>query len=207
MKVKTRLSLYCSLIFGIVFAVISFLLHGLYYKNAEKAIFAGLKKNAFLVAWFYLEEDELSAEEFEKIRKQFEEIISDSSFQVFDADNNIVQGFQSLHISVSTLEKIRQIGRLSFSTDQFLCYGIFYEDNQGDFVIIAKEDRATLDDQINLLLWILIPLFFAGMIAIILLSRWVANIAYHPFSEAITEVNNISTNNLNVQIKSPQTKD
>ena len=207
LSIKTRLSLYCSLIFGIVFTVISFLLHGLYYKNAEKAIFTHLEKNAFLVAWFYLEEDELSAEEFDRIRKQFEEIVSDSSFLVYDADNNIVQGVQSLHVPVSTLEKIRQNGQLSFSIDRFLCHGIFYEDNQGDFVIIAKEDRATLDEQINLLLWILVPLFFAGMIAIILLSRWVANIAYRPFSEAITEVNNISTNNLNVQIKSPQTKD
>ncbi len=84
----------------------------------------------------------------------------------------------------------------------------FYEDNQGDFVIISKENKSVLETQINILFWILIPLFLAGgVLAIIILSRWVANIAYRPFSEAIREVKNISTKDLEVQIKSPQTKD
>ena len=207
MKVKTRLSLFCSLIFGVIFTIISILIYGLYYKNAEKAIYNDLEKTAHISALFYLEEDELSAKDFDKIRKQFEEIVSDSSYQVYNSQNEIIYGIQSLDIQVSTLEKIRNNNHLSFSTDHFLCYGIFYADNQGNFVIIAKENREILDGQVNLLLWILIPLFLIGVIAIIILSRWVANIAYRPFSEVMSQVNNISTNNLDVQIKSPQTKD
>lgn len=207
MKVKTRLSLYCSLIFGIVFAVVSFLIYSLFYKNTEKAIFSDLEKTAYISALFYLEEDELSAKEFYKIRMQFEEIVSDSSYQVYNSENRIVYGIQSFDVSVSILEKIRKNGHLSFSADHFLCYGIFYVDNQGDFVVIAKEDKAVLDGQMNILLWILIPLFIIALTAIVFLSRWVAIIAYSPFSEAISEVNNISTNNLDVQIKSPQTND
>lgn len=207
MKVKNRLSLYCSLIFGIVFAVISFLIYGLYYKNAERTIFVNLNKTANISALFYLEEDELSSKEFDKIRKQFEEVVSDYSYQVYDARNTVVYGIQSLNIPVSILEEIRHSNHLSFSIDHFLCYGIFYKDNQGDFVVIAKENKSILDEQVNLLFWILLPLFLIGVIAIIFLSRWVANIAYRPFSETIKEVNNISTNDLNVQIKSPCTKD
>lgn len=210
MKVKTRLSLYCSLIFGIIFAIISILIYGLYYKNAEEAIYNNLEKTAHISALFYLEEDELSAKEFDKIRKQFEEIVSESFYQVYDSENKIVYGIQSLDIPIipiSVLEKIRKNDHLAFSSEQFLCYGIFYVDNQGDFVVIAKENKIVLDSQMKILLWILIPLFLIGLIAIVFLSRWVANFAYRPFSETIAEVNNISTNNLNVQIKSPQTKD
>jgi len=207
MKVKTRLSLFCSLAFSIVFAILSFLIYGLYYKNTENSIYNNLKKTAYISALFYLEEDELSAKEFEKIRAQFEEIVSDSSYQVYSMDNKIVYGTESFSIPIPVLNKIRQNESLSFKTGEYICHGIFYEDNQGDFVVIAKENKSVLDLHINLLLWILIPLFIIGVLAIILLSRWVANIAYRPFSEAITEVNNISTNNLDVQIKSPQTKD
>lgn len=103
--------------------------------------------------------------------------------------------------------KIRKSEGLTFSDSDFLCYGIFYEDNQGDFVIIVRESKDVLNSQLNMLLWILIPAFFAGIIAIILFSRWIANVAYLPFRKTIKQVNNISTNNLNIQISSPGTKD
>ncbi len=45
------------------------------------------------------------------------------------------------------------------------------------------------------------------MLAIVLLSRWVARLAYRPFSEVTRQVNNISTHDLNVPIQSPGTKD
>jgi len=207
MKVKNRLSLYCSLLFGVIFAIISFSIYGLYYRNTEKSIYKNLDKTAHISALFYLEEDELSAKEFEKIKEQFQEIISDSYYQVYDKNNQIAYGLGTPDISISILDKIRSTKHLSFKSDDYLCYGIFYEDNQGDFVVVTKQNKSVLEEQVYPLLWILIPLFFIGALAIILLSRWVANLAYRPFSEAIDEVNNISINNLNVQIKSPQTKD
>ncbi|WP_029902732.1 HAMP domain-containing sensor histidine kinase [Prevotella sp. 10(H)] len=207
MKVKTRLSLFCSLIFSIVFAILAFSIYGLYYKNTEKSIYNNLDQTAHISALFYLEEDELSAKEFDKIKEQFEEIISDSYYQVYDKNNQIAYGLGSPDIPVLLLDKIRNVKHLSFKSNDYLCYGIFYEDNQGDFVVITKQNKSVLEEQANALLWILIPLFLTGVLAIILLSRWVANMAYRPFSEAITEVNNISTNDLNVQINSPQTKD
>lgn len=207
MKVKTRLSLFCTLIFGVIFAIISFLIYGLFYSNTEKAIYNNLKKTAYISAWFYLEEDELSAKEFDKIRQQFEELVPDSGYQVYDSLNHIVHGATSPNIPIETLNKIRTDNKLSFEIEEYLCYGIFYEDNEGDFVVIAKEKQNLFEGQINLLIWILVPLFFVGLIAIVFLSRWVASLAYRPFSDAIAQVNNISTNNLSVQIKSPQTKD
>lgn len=207
MKVKTRLSLFCSLIFGIIFTIISVLIYGLHYKNTEKTIFNNLEKIANISALFYLEEDELSNKEFDKVRKQFEDIVSDSYYQVYNINNEIAYGIDLSEVPTDILDKIRQTGHLAFSTDDFLCYGIFYEDNQGDFVIIAKKEDDILYEQMSLLLWTLIPLFFIGVITIIFLSRWVANVAYRPFTDVILQVNNISTNNLNVQIKSPHTKD
>lgn len=207
MKVKTRLSLYCSLIFGIILAIISFLIYSLYYKDSEKAIYNNLDKTAHVTALFYLEEDELSAKEFGKIKEQFQEIVADSYYQVYDEDNEVAYGMGEADIPVSILDRIRQVKHLSFAWGNYLCHGIFYEDNQGDFVVVTKQDKSVFEGQVNTLLLILIPIFLIGIIAIILLSRWVANIAYRPFSRAIDQVNNISTNNLNVQITSPQTND
>lgn len=207
MKVKNRLSLYCSLIFGIIFAIISLLIYGLFYNNTKKSIYRNLEKTAHISALFYLEEDELNDREFAKIKAQFEEIVTDSYYQVYDMHNNIAYGVGVSDIPVSILDRIRLNRHMSFTTDEYLCYGIFYEDNQGDFVVIAKVPESGLAEQVNLLLWILIPSFVVGLLAIVLLSRWVSRIAYRPFSDVISQVKNISTKNLNVRIQSPETKD
>ncbi|MCD7940475.1 MAG: HAMP domain-containing histidine kinase, partial [Bacteroides intestinalis] len=59
----------------------------------------------------------------------------------------------------------------------------------------------------ELLLWILLVAYLIGTLAIILLNKWIAHIAYHPFRDVIKQVNNISTNNLDIRIESPNTQD
>ena len=207
MKVQTRLSIFCSITFGIIFAIISTLIYGLYSKNAENSIYKGLEKNAYISALFYLEEDELNSTDFEKIRIQFQELVSNSSFQIYNSQDEVAYGVHFTNISSPILNKIRQQGSLSFSTSDYFCHGIFYEDNQGDFVIVATEKKDILRDQMSLLLWILIASFFIGFVAIVFFSTWMSRIAYRPFSNVIKQVKKISTNNLTTPIQSPNTKD
>ncbi len=207
MKVQTRLSLFCSIIFGVVFAILSLLIYGLYYNNVEKSIYQSLKKTVQITALFYLEEDELNSKDFAKIRKQFEEAVSDSYYQIYNENDQVSYGAKPADIPPHILDRIRKEKQLSFSTDEFLCNGIFYEDNQGDFVVITKKKKEDLNEQVNQLLWVLLAAFVIGLLAIIGLSRWVSHVAYRPFRKVIDQVNNISTKNLDVQIESPQTKD
>jgi signal transduction histidine kinase len=205
MKVRTRLSIFCSIVFGIIFIAIAFVVYGLYYNNTKSLIRNNLKRVADISAMFYLEEDELNETEFEKIRTQFREIVSDAEYQVYDANNQLAFGENDFNVSAAVLSKIQAGKQYSFFVANCLCYGIFYEDNQGDFVIVAKEKQAVLREQTRLLLWILAICFLVGTIAIILLSRWVSRVAYLPFSNVIRQVKNLSTQNL--QIPSPHTKD
>lgn len=207
MKVQTRLSLYSSITFGVIFAVISVLVYGLYYRNAEKTLYDNLKQISHITALFYLEEDELNKDEFAKVKKQFEEIVPNSYHQLYDELDSISYGSELLNIPPHILAKIRNEQKLAFTLEDHFCYGIYYEDNQGNFVIISWENKETLRGQLQPLLWILILAFIIGMLAIISLSRWIAHIAYRPFRVVIGQVKNISTNNLNVTIKMPHTQD
>lgn len=207
MQIQTRLSLFCSIVFGVIFAIISILIYGLYYKNTEKSIYSNLEKTAYISALFYLEEDELSSKEFDKVRTQFEEIVSNSDYQIYNSENKVSYGDSISNIQIDILDKIRGDEHLSFSTDEYICYGIFYKDNQGDFVVIARQQKSLIDAQMSLLMGILVSSFFIGLFAIIIFSRWLAHVAYRPFSNVIKQVKNISTNNLEVQIESPLTHD
>ncbi len=207
MKVQTRLSLFCSIVFGVIFAIVSLLIYGLYRNNATNTIYKNLEKNAHISALFYFEADELSQKDFEKIKIQFTELVADSYFQIYNAHNRIEYGIQSSDISTATLEKIKSQKKLSFDTPLYFCYGTYYEDNQGNFIVIAKERKTMFESQMRLLLAILISSFVIGLIAIILLSKWVSRIAYSPFTHVISQIKNISTHNLDVQIALPNTKD
>ena len=206
MKVQNRLSIFTSIIFGIIFVVASGLIYGLFRNNAERAIYKNLENMAYIVAFFYLEEDELSSEEFAVVRKQFNELVN-MNYQVYDLDDKISYGVETSEICKLILHEIREKQTLSFMCDNFFNHGIFYHDNQGDFVIVTKEKREVWSAQLNALLWILVLAFVFGILAIIFSSKWIAKMAYRPFSKVIEQVKTISTHNLDVQIKSPETED
>lgn len=207
MKVQNRLSLLTSLVFGIIFIVTSVFIYGLYSTNIKKSIYDKLQQTASITALFYLEEDELNKEEFAQVIRQFQERVTHSYYQVYNEQDTVRYGTAYLEIPSETLDAIRAEGKMAFAVKDFLCYGIYYEDNQGNFVIVTGEKKEVLTQQLTTLLWIIALAFIIGITAIIILSKWMAYVAYRPFRKVIRQVNNISTHNLHVQIKSPDTKD
>lgn len=207
MKIQTRLSLFSSIVFGVIFTIISLLIFALYYQNARQSIFDNLKKTSYITAFFHLEEDELNRDEFAKVKAQFNEFVTNQYYQIYNEKDSVSYGSESLNMTAQQLDEIREKQKLAFSDDEFFCYGIFYEDNQGDFVVVVREKKEVLFSQLNLLLWILIPSLLIGVLSIIFLSKWVANVAYRPIRKVIDEVNLISTSDIDVQIASPKTED
>lgn len=207
MKIQERQSLYSSIAFGVVFIIISVLIYMLYYENIKKETYKNLRKTAYIVALFHLEEDELNVREFEKVQKQFEEMVSGVSYQVYHKSGKLAYGNKRKHVDPEILKVIEKEKKLDFTTETEYCHGIFYEDNQGDFVIITKETKSLLNGQLIILLWILISALVVGLIAVIFLSKWLARIAYKPFSNVIEQVKNISPDKSGMQIESPHTDD
>lgn len=207
MQVRSRLSLLFTLLFGMIFLIISFLIYFVYSTYAEKYIFENLKKTSYITALFYLEEDELNTEDFKKIKDQFNEFVNNSFYQIYNEKDSLCYGSDLLNIKPQVLNDIRKTHSLAFSDKEFFCYGIFYEDNQGDFVVITREKKDINREQVNMLLWVLVVSFLVGVVGTIFISRWMAGIVYKPFRKVIDQVNKISTNNLDVQIELPSTED
>lgn len=207
MKVQSKLSLLCTLTFGVIFLITSVTIFILYYDYTKKYIYDNLVKTAHITALFYLEEDELNKEEFALVKQEFNEFVSNSFYQIYNEDDSVSYGSKLMNTSPDLLQEIREDNKLSFAEDDYFCYGIFYEDNQGDFVVIAREKKEVLYEQLKVLFYILLSAFIIGIIVTVFVSKWVANVAYKPFRKVIDQVNNISTNDLDVQIEDPKTKD
>ena len=207
MKVQSRLTLYNSLVFGMVFIIVGSLAYYLYSGNTKKSLYANLAKTAHIAALFYLEEDELNSEEFAKVRSQFNEFVNNSYYQLYNEQDSVIYGSSFHRLPAATLDRIHREKSMAFIDGDFFCYAIFYEDNQGDFVIVAREKQEFVRDQLRTLLWIMVTGFAMGIIVITAISRWLANLAYRPFRKVIRQVRRISTDKLDRRIALPDTRD
>ena len=207
MKVQSKLSLLCTITFGVIFLITSITIYALYYNYTKKYIYDNLIKTAHITALFYLEEDELNKDEFALVKQEFDEFVSNSFYQIYNEKDNVSYGTKLLNTSPRLLQEVRDNNKQAFTEDDYFCYGIFYEDNQGDFVVIAREKKEVLYEQLKVLFYILLSAFIIGIIATVFVSKWVASVAYKPFRKVIHQVNNISTYDLDVQIEDPETND
>lgn len=209
MKIRNRLTLISSATFGFVFIIASVLIYISFYNSSEKVVFKELQKTCLLSAIYYLEKDELPNYEHSAIKDQFEENIQNDIVRVYDEYNRIAFGNKEKdrNINARNLEFIRKNKRLSFKSNNHFYYGIFYKDNQGDFVVFVKTTSEVFNSQTNRLLVIMIVVLFGGLLMILLLSRFLSNIAYRPITEVINQVNKMELNSLDKPISSSNTND
>lgn len=207
MKVQTRLSVFSSIAFGVVFVSISCLVYVLYSRAAEDRVYKDLENSAHVVSLFHFEEDELNSKDFSKVEKGFNQIMHGIAYQIYDSSDSLFLGYRNRPADRAILKKIRKAGTCNFTTERSFCHGLYYKDNQGDFVVITKERKSILNRDLISLLTILASALLLGLVAVIFLSRWLARIAYRPVSSIIHQVETLSLESQEAQIISPNTKD
>src|SRR5690606_35306720 len=100
-------------------------------------------------------------------------------------------------ISPDFLTEVRRAENGFFKTDVFFYYGIFYRDNQGDFVVITREPKDAFNAQMLSLFHILIAVFLSSVAFIFLFSRYLSHIAYQPIMKIIDQIRERDSKNFN----------
>ena len=209
MNIKNRLTFISSLIFGVVFTLASGLVYWMFIESSEKVILDQLEKTAKLTALFYLEEDELPRREHRKIKREFQEQVLNIEVRVFNEEDSVRYGIQEEDSAITEdmLNRIREKKETHFKIDEYYYYGIFYPDNQGDFVVLLKENRDFFHVQSDKLLFILSLVLIGGLVAILVLSKLLSHIAYRPVQDVVKQVNEIDPQSLPGRIDSKGTND
>lgn len=187
MTIRNRHTQISSLTFGVVFTISSLLVYYAFYRSSERIIFSELERTCMLSAVFYLEEDELSVREHNIVRKQFEENILNADVKIYNSENQITFGNKrvDVHITPEILDNVRKERKLNFKAGDHYYYGVFYPDNQGDFVVFIASDNEFFASQNRQLLFMLAIALLLGLAVIFLLSHWLSRIAYKPISRII----------------------
>lgn len=209
MTVRNKLTLISSTAFGVAFALAAVLVYAVFYDTSERAIFSELQKTSLLAAMVYLEKDELPAYEHKQVRSELEATMLNTDVKIYDRDNQLTYGNGRLDRELTSriLERIRDEGKASVNTNGYYYYGIFYPDNQGDFVVVVAATEAFLVTQSRQLLLMMMVALLLGLLIIIILSRWLSHLAYQPIAHVISEVNRIDIHSLDNALTPPEPRD
>ncbi|TDS17374.1 HAMP domain-containing sensor histidine kinase [Sphingobacterium paludis] len=199
MKLKHRLSLYSVTSFSVAMLFFSGVIYFSYYAQMKDKEYQSLESKSLLAAIYYLEQDELSLKEHANVKTQLQKTISRTNIAVFDSLNSRQNGdMKSLEdISEDFLSKVRSQQVASFDSKDYFYNGIFYHDNEGDFVVVTRESKEDFSAQMLSLSHILLLVFLLGVVFIFLFSQYLSYIAYQPLVRIVNQIKKKDTQNFN----------
>lgn len=209
MTLRNRFTLISSLSFGIVSIVTFGIIFLAYYDSTKISYFERLKNTALVSAIYYLEKDELPKDRHAQIKREYTHLIENKQVAVYDQNNQVTfgQNLNDKNIKLQHLRIARNSKSVQFMTDNNFYYGIFYPDNQGNFVVFAKSSSSSFTSQMIRLSVIMLSVLIIGLLTIYFLSRYLSKIVYKPISNVVERINNVEYNDISKAITSTNTHD
>jgi signal transduction histidine kinase len=201
MKIKDRLSLYFTLLSIMILLVgigsVYFTILGI----LRTEFINRLKDRATVAAQLYLKADEISQDSLAIVRDKYLEQMPTEIIRIYDSKNKATFiPEKTSHWDEKTVEKVRHNGHLEYMNGDRQVVGLFFEDNQGDFVVLASAQDSATDQRMENLLETMIFIFLIIIILCFLASRGVASRLLSPINQVISRMQTIRANNLNMRV-------
>lgn len=208
MKIKDRLAIYFTLASTLMLLIVLSATYFVFSKFMESDFFDRLSDRTRVTANLYLEADEISPDALRRNRNQYLDKLNGEYIRIYDAHNRpVFIDDNSSTWDHETIEKIRQQGKVRFKNGLSQVVGIFYRDNQGDFVIIASAvDQSTLY-RLEKLQTVMFFVFMIIFVVLLLSARKIAAHILRPLGVFIEEVKQIKSSNLNFRVQEGTNKD
>ncbi|QNL51434.1 HAMP domain-containing histidine kinase [Olivibacter sp. SDN3] len=194
----------------IVAAVLGFTFLGTYLffeQHVRQSFYKRLQSSALTAAFFHLEKDELNDQKYQIIEQRYQEI-HDESIRFFDENNRMVFEDDTLdyRIDADILERIRRKQITYFDIGERQFSGIFYQDNEGNYVVLASAVDADGYSQLKRLRLYLLLFYALGVGLSFILTNLLAKQTFKPFARLIRNVNTISATNLHERLETSDTE-
>jgi signal transduction histidine kinase len=208
MKIKDRIALYFTLIStSLLFAVLC-TVYFTFMKFLEADFFERLTDRTMVTAKLYLEADEISRDALNNVRHKYLQKLNGEVTRIYDNKNRATFiGDSAQYWTNATIDRVRKNGHLKYTDGQRQVVGIYYKDNQGDFVILASADDQGSHNRLDKLLKIMIFVFILISLIVLLLSRWIAQKMLKPLQKFMQEVKQAGSQNMEFRVEEKHNKD
>jgi len=210
MNLKNKLSVNSTLLFAFTVGLLMTGAFLLFRSHMKDLYFDNLEDHAVTASLFHFERDEIkdiNRERYRQIEIQYNKI-NNESIRVYDAKtkklfvrDNIDNNLDEQHLDAIVKNKIH-----NFTIDGRQFVGLFYKDNQGDFIIVVSGIDHAGNRQLKALGLMFILFYLVGIPLNFFLGTFLSKQTFRPFEEVIAKVNTITTENLHSRLEVPQTK-
>lgn len=208
MKIKNRLSLYFTALSAIVLLIVEVAICVVFNSLIKSDFYDRLMYRANIAAQLYLEADEISADSLSHVRARYMQPVPNEIVRFYD-DKNTPSFINDKNPvwSGPVINMVRQRKRAEFAEGDRQTVGIYYNDNQGNFVILVsavdKQGHKRWVDLIESMAILLI----AVTIGLFITSRWFAQTSLSPIDRLIRQMRRVRAGNLSLRVDEGNGKD
>lgn len=209
MRTKTKISIYFTLIFIVILTVFSGSIYYFAIRYSFNDFYKRLEIRAVVAAKALLEEDETDASVFEEVRKEHLEKLPNENeyFIKVKSGSDFSEESKSLGVPAEFLQEIYTENLADFRQKNTFYAGIFYQDNEGDYIVIVsaenKYSTQHFADLRSIFLFVLLFTIIFVLTIASLFSRYVLT----PVKKITSKVRDISTRNLHLRLDSKGSND
>ncbi len=205
MTIRNRLTwLFLSVVAVLLLAVLAvvFLLQSSF---AQREFRMRLRERAQVTSYIFLEKDEMRASAFRDFEKKYLQSLTNEILQVYDAKGHVrfVAEDERVRLSDALLARIVLNKQVYFKLGERQAIGIFYHDNQGDFIIVAAAENVRGQARLQTLASIMTVSFVLSLLVIYALGRSFAGRALAPIAALNDQVDRITAQDLHLRVEEP----
>lgn len=209
MNIKNRLTFLFTAIVALIFTVVLTAIYLMSVRYSEASFYDRLHERAIIASKIFLEKDQLGKQRLFEFEQRLLETLSHEVLEIYDDNNTPTFISKSEHLALSKeeLNRIRTLKSVNFQKDNRYVAGLFYQDVQGHFVIVASAIDEVGTAKISKLRLVMIFSFLIGLIITYFSGMAFAENALSPIKEVVEQVRKITDSSLNMRVVAGNSND
>ncbi|PWK79194.1 signal transduction histidine kinase [Mucilaginibacter oryzae] len=207
MKIKNKLALNFSLITAGILLLILLAIFLAFYSFVRADFYEHLNDRAKVAAQLYLEADEISSDSLGHVREQYLAKLPQERIGIYNERNESFLAHKNSYWTDKVIDRVRKKEYLQFAEGNRQTVGVYYRDNQGNFVILVSAVDADHNDQLVDIARIMLVAFIVINGAVFFIGRRFAQRSLSPINDLISQMQQITVNDLHVRVREGEGKD
>jgi signal transduction histidine kinase len=208
MKIKTRLSLYFTVISCGALLLVLLGVYIAFYTFSKDDFSNRLSDRIEVASKLYLEADEISKDSLMQVQQQYLAKLPDEVIRVYDESNrSAFNSTNGIYWKDTIIKQVRKEGHIEYEEGNRQVLGKSYKDNQGNFVIIASAIDRNFSNRTIRLGKIAAVFFVIFSTALFFAGQWFAKNTLQPIQKVVGQMRQIQSSNLHLRIQRNKNKD
>lgn len=207
MSLRRKLTFRSTTLFFFTLLIVVLGTYWLFSKSLEQSYKEKLLSIAMLSGHFYLEKDELNEVTHKRIEQDFRKI-SDEAIRLYRANSTIyIDDSIGFKAPAAIIQRTIEEGKVFFHENDRYFLSLYYQDNEGDFVIMVSGLNKAGQEQLKNLRKMLLVTGLVALTLHLLLSIFLSGKTFNPFYRLIAQVRSIKGQDRHLRLKYQAGKD